>query len=97
MGIYTWRQTPYCEWQSHAFVRGVRRSGHAPPIFCKKKWCNLVRFRVYFAAIWQKKKCSFFYTKVIDIVLYIGVLEHTPQNVCLLCNLVRLGIYFDYI
>ena len=38
--------------------------------------------------------------KVIDIALlrlYIGVLGHTPQNVCLLCNLVRLGIYFDYI
>ena len=64
-------------------------------------WCVLKYILLQFC---QKKivKKFIFYTKVIDIVLiitahYIGVLKHTPQNVCLLGNLVRLGINFDYI
>ena len=39
-------------WRSHAFAMGVR--GHAPPKFFFK-WCNLVRFREYFAKILSKK------------------------------------------
>ena len=27
--------------------------------------------------------------------LYLRVLEHTPQNVCLLCNLVRFGVHYS--
>ena len=39
--------------ESHAFARGDR--GHAPAQENFKKWCNLVRFGVYFAAILSKK------------------------------------------
>ena len=40
----------------------------------------------------------FIFIKIKDIVLlrtiFRGTLEHTPQNVCLLCNLVRFGLHF---
>ena len=69
-----------------------------PEIFLKNGaiWCVLEYILLQFC---QKKivKMFIFYTKVIDIVLLRGALEHTPQIICLLCNLVRLGIYFDYI
>ena len=49
--------------------------------FCKK---NIVKI--------------FIFIKIKDIVLlrtiFRGTLEHTPQNVCLLCNLVRFGLHF---
>ena len=50
-----------------------------------KKWCNLVRFGVYFAAILSKKFAKMFilYTKVIDIVLlgtiFRGIAAHSPE------------------
>ena len=61
-------------------------------------WCVLEYILLQFR---QKKivKMFIFYTQVIEIVLlrtiYRGIGAYTPQNVCLLCNLVRLGIYFD--
>ena len=64
------------------------------------KWCNLMRSGVYFATILQKKNIVkiFIFIKIKDIVLlrtiFRGTLEHTPQNVCLLCNLVRFGLHF---
>ena len=40
----------------------------------------------------------FIFIKIKDIVLlrtiFKGTLKHTPQNVCLLCNLVRFGLHF---
>ena len=49
--------------------------------FCKK---NIVKI--------------FIFIKIKDIVLlrtiFRGTLEHTPQNVCILCNLVRFGLHF---
>ena len=49
--------------------------------FCKK---NIVKI--------------FIFIKIKDIVLlrtiFRGTLEHTHQNVCLLCNLVRFGLHF---
>ena len=40
----------------------------------------------------------FIFIKIKGIVLlrtiFKGTLEHTPQNVCLLCNLVRFGLHF---
>ena len=52
-----------------------------------KKWCNLVRFGVYFAAILSKKFAKMFilYTKVIDIVLlgtiFKGIAAYSPECV----------------
>ena len=85
--------------ESHAFLRGVRDM--LPRKFFKK-WCNLVCFEVYFAAILSEKNCKkvhFLYKSYRYCITahYIGVLKHTPQNVYLLGNLVRLGINFDYI
>ena len=85
MGIYAWREAPCWSCQSHAFVREVR--GHAPTRKFKKKWCNLVRFGVYFAAILSKKFAKMFilYTKVIDIVLlgtiFRGIAAYSPECV----------------
>ena len=43
-------------------------------------------------------KILIFYTKLLDNVLlrtlYLGVLEHTPQIFCQLCNLVCFGPHF---
>ena len=40
----------------------------------------------------------FLFIKIKDTVLlrtiFWGILEYTPQNVCLLCNLVRFGLHF---
>ena len=50
-----------------------------------KKWCNLVRFGVYFAAILSKKFAKMFilYTKVIDIVIlgtiFRGIAAYSPE------------------
>ena len=50
-----------------------------------KKWCNLVSFGVYFAAILSKKFAKMFilYTKVIDIVLlgtiFRGIAAYSPE------------------
>ena len=52
VGVFALREAPCSAWLSHAFARGVR--GHAPPRKFKK-WCNLVRFREYFAKILSKK------------------------------------------
>ena len=52
-GAFAWREAPCNAWQSHAFARGVR--GHMLPHENFKKWCNLVRFREYFAKILSKK------------------------------------------
>ena len=52
-----------------------------------KKWCNLVRFGVHFAAILSKKFAKMFilYTKVIDIVLlgtiFRGIAAYSPECV----------------
>ena len=51
------------------FARGVR--GHAPPpIFFK--WCNLVRFGVYFDQILSIKifKNTIFYIKILKIAIF---------------------------
>ena len=59
-----------------------------------------MRFGVYFAAILSKRivKMFIFYIKIIDIVLlrtiFRGKYWSILQNVCLLCNLMRLGVYF---
>ena len=51
-----------------------------------KKWCNLVRFGVYFAAILSKKFAKMFilHTKVIDIVLlgimFRGIGAFSPER-----------------
>ena len=63
------------------------------------KWCNFVRFGIYFAAILSEKnvKMFIFYTKVIDIVLlrtigYWSILSRMFVYWCVLEY-----IYFDYI
>ena len=60
MGIFKWREAPY--------AGGI---GGMLPRENLKKWCSLVRFGVYFAAILSKKlvKMFIFYIKIIDIVL----------------------------
>ena len=64
------------------------------------KWCNLMRSGVLFSYNFVKKNIVkiFIFIKIKDIVLlhtiFRGTLEHTPQNVCLLCNLVRFGLHF---
>ena len=49
--------------------------------FCKKKYCK----NIYFYK--NQRYC-------ITAHYIRGTLEHTPQNVCLLCNLVRFGLHF---
>ena len=74
--------------------------GGYPPPRKLKKWCKLVRFGEYFAKILLKKYCKniHFCIKIINNVLlrtlYFGVLEHTPQISCQLCNLVCFGAHF---
>ena len=80
-------------WRSHAFARGVRACSPG------NLWCNLVRFGEYFSKILEKNwKNIHFYIKIIDNVLlctlYLGVLEHTPQIYCQLCNLVCFVAHF---
>ena len=59
-----------------------------------------MRFGEYFAKILEKKYCKNIhsYIKIIDNVLlrtlYLGVLEHTPQISCQLCNFVCFGAHF---
>ena len=60
-------------------------------------WCVLENILLKF----KKKitvKIFIFYIKIIDNVLlrtlYLGVLEHTPQISCQLCNLVCFGAHF---
>ena len=76
----------------HSFARGVR--GHAPPKILK----NGAIWSVLECILLQFCKKNHFYIKIKDIVLlrtiFRGILEHTPQNVCLLCNLVRFGLHF---
>ena len=61
-----------------------------------KKWCNLENILLKFC----KKNCKkiHFYRKIIDNILlrtlYLGVLEHTPQISCQLCNLVCFVAHF---
>ena len=52
VGEFAWRETPCSAWRSHAFARGF---GGMLPRENFKKWCNLVRFREYFAKILSKK------------------------------------------
>ena len=60
-------------------------------------WCVLENILLKFC---KKKlqKYSFFYIIIIDNVLlrtpYLGVLEHTPQISCQLCNLMCFGAHF---
>ena len=60
-------------------------------------WCVLEYILLQFC---PKKNVEIFmfYIKIIDILyycaLYLGELEHTPQNVFLLCNQVHFGIHF---
>ena len=97
VGVFAWRVVPCNAWQSQAFARGVR--GYGPP---KKflKWCNLVHLENILLKFCKKKivKIFIFYIKTIDNVLlrklYLGVLEHTPQIYCQLCNLVCFGAHF---
>ena len=55
-------------------------------------WCVLENILLKFC------KNIHFYIKIIDDVLlctlYLGVLEHTPQISCQLCNLVCIGTHF---
>ena len=51
VGEFAWREAPCSAWQSHAFARGF---GGMLPRENFKKWCNLVRFREYFAKILSK-------------------------------------------
>ena len=57
-----------------------------------KKWCNLVRFREYFAKILSKKyflKIVIFYIKIIDINVLLrtilGVLQHILPRFLVTC------------
>ena len=95
--IFAWRETPCSAWRSHTFVRGVQ--GHAPT----RKFLKMVQLGAFwriFLLKFIKKKCKniHFYIKIIDNVLlrtlYLGVLEHTPQISCQLCNLVCFGAHF---
>ena len=49
--------------------------------FVKKKYCKNIHFYKN-----QRYCITAHYIR--------GTLEHTPQNVCLLCNLVRFGLHF---
>ena len=51
VGVFAWREAPSSAWRSHAFVRGF---GGMLPLENLKKWCNLVRFREYFAKVLSK-------------------------------------------
>ena len=55
-----------------------------------KKWCNLVRFREYFAEILSKKKID----NVLLRTISLEVLQHTPHISCHLCDLVCFGVQF---
>ena len=81
------------------FVRGVR--GHAPPEKFFFKWCNLVRFGVYFDQILSLKiflnyhflyknfkNCNFLYKRI-------NILD--TRNIILAKILMRFGIYFEII
>ena len=60
-------------------------------------WCVLENILLKFCKI-KIVKIFIFYIKIIDNVLlrtlYLGVLEHTPQISCQLCNLVCFGAHF---
>ena len=91
-GVFAWREAPCSAWQSHVFSIGW--FGGMLPRKKNLKWCNLVRFGEHFAKFCKKKNCKdiHFFIKIINNVLlrtlYLGVLEHTPQISCQLCNLV---------
>ena len=50
--------------------------------FCKKKYCKNIHF-------YNNQRYI-----VLLRTIFRGTLEHTPQNVCLLCYLVRFGLHF---
>ena len=100
VGVYV----PCSEWRSQAFARGVW--GMLPrEIFLK--WCNLVRFGVYFATIFVKKivKILIFYIKIVKIVIFYikikdnallstnfrGVGAYSPDFL----SLVRFGVFWS--
>ena len=98
VGMFAWRETPCSAWRSHAFARGF---GGMLPRENFKKWCNLVRFREYFAKKFCQKiilKIVIFYIKITDNVLlrtiFKGIAAYTPQISYHLCDLVCFGVQF---
>ena len=87
-------------WKSGGICMVLGGFGGMLPREKKKKWCNLVRFREYFAKILSKNnlKIVIFYIKITDNVLlrtiFRGIAAYTPQISCHLCDLVCFGVQF---
>ena len=91
---YFWKSGDICMARAEAMRLSGGFGGMLPRNFFLNGaiWCGLENILLKFC------KNFHFYIKIIDNVLlrtlYLGVLEHTPQISCQLCNLVSFGAHF---